>query len=105
MANLGRPSWAGWIVCWAALVLGGCGSDEEGGSEDTTDTDSGGTGGGSSQASGGGSGEAGQPTALGQLAINELMPSNHVTIQDEGQAFADWVELYNPTAEDLDLGG
>jgi hypothetical protein len=117
MAKPGRPFLVAWFICWAGLVLVGCGSDDGGDSGDTTQTGgrgaggdtgqtgSGGSGADTGQTGSGGSGEAGQPTTSGQLAINELMPSNRTTIVDEGGAYADWVEIYNSSAEDLDLGG
>ncbi len=37
--------------------------------------------------------------------INEFMPSNTGTIADEDGDFVDWIELYNPTADPIDLTG
>lgn len=37
--------------------------------------------------------------------INEVMPSNQTTILDEGGGSGDWLEIYNATAADIDLGG
>ena len=40
------------------------------------------------------------------LFINEFLASNDVTNQDPDHAdFADWIELYNETAADIDIGG
>ncbi len=39
------------------------------------------------------------------LCINEFQASNQSTVQDESGAFPDWIELYNLTGSDLDLGG
>ena len=40
-----------------------------------------------------------------QLHISELMASNSASIEDIDGDFSDWIELYNPTAEDIDLEG
>ena len=37
--------------------------------------------------------------------INELMPSNSVTIPDEDGDYSDWIELFNPLNENVDLLG
>ncbi len=39
------------------------------------------------------------------LLVNELMASNQSTVQDPTGAWPDWIELYNPTAEAVDLEG
>ncbi|GAB5407719.1 MAG: hypothetical protein BalsKO_00840 [Balneolaceae bacterium] len=39
------------------------------------------------------------------LVINELMASNSTTIQDEGGAFADWLEIYNPSDSPISMDG
>jgi hypothetical protein len=39
------------------------------------------------------------------LRINEFMASNGSTIADEYGGFDDWIELYNNTAEPVDIGG
>ncbi|TWU32194.1 CotH kinase family protein [Novipirellula artificiosorum] len=43
----------------------------------------------------------------GDLFINEIMADNDTIIEDpdEAGAFEDWVEIYNPTAAAIDLGG
>jgi hypothetical protein len=46
--------------------------------------------------SGGGSGNA---------TINELMPANALTAKDENGTSAPWIELYNSSGSNLDLGG
>lgn len=55
--------------------------------------------------SGSGSGDDGGGEDWPELVINEFMASNATTIQDEAGAYPDWLELYNPTDEDVDLGG
>ena len=42
---------------------------------------------------------------VGQLMINEAMPSNQTTVLDEGGGSADWLEIYNATGADIDVGG
>ncbi len=37
--------------------------------------------------------------------INELMPANFQTIADEDSEYTDWLEIYNPAAETVDLSG
>ncbi len=37
--------------------------------------------------------------------INELMASNHLTVADSTGAWPDWIELYNPGTEAVDLDG
>lgn len=39
------------------------------------------------------------------LVINEIMADNETTVQDEAGDFDDWIELYNNTAETIDLNG
>ena len=39
------------------------------------------------------------------IRINEVMPSNLAACADQLGGFADYVELYNPSAVDIDLGG
>lgn len=45
------------------------------------------------------------PDYEGVLFINEFMADNETTIADEAGEFEDWIELYNASEEDLDLGG
>jgi hypothetical protein len=45
------------------------------------------------------------PAIDGQLVINEVMAANAYTITDGTGAAGDWIELYNPTAEDIPLFG
>ena len=40
-----------------------------------------------------------------ELVINEFMASNDTTIADTSGEFADWVEIYNPSDEAVDLAG
>ncbi len=39
------------------------------------------------------------------LKINELMASNTQTLADENGEFDDYIELFNPTDQDVELGG
>jgi len=39
------------------------------------------------------------------LYINEFMASNKTTIADEYNAYADWIEIYNPINTEVDLAG
>jgi hypothetical protein len=39
------------------------------------------------------------------VCINELMPANRVAHRDPSGAASDWIELHNPTAQDLPLDG
>ena len=39
------------------------------------------------------------------LVINEFMASNGETLSDENGDFPDWIEIYNPTGESVDLLG
>ena len=48
---------------------------------------------------------ASDPHIDGQLSINELMADNVLTAKDDQGIVSPWVELYNPTAQDLPLGG
>jgi hypothetical protein len=43
------------------------------------------------------------PEGYERLRINEFMASNSWTIQDDVGGYSDWIELYNPTSEDLSL--
>lgn len=44
-------------------------------------------------------------TAPSELVINEVMASNTTTISDEAGEYDDWIELYNNSANTLDIGG
>jgi hypothetical protein len=70
------------------LLLVGCSgpSEDDNDTDDTVDT-------------GGPGGDA------AQIWVNEVMPSNATGLQDEVGAFPDWIELYNPNAQDVDLAG
>jgi hypothetical protein len=48
--------------------------------------------------------DTGPPAPL-ELCINEFMPSNQASIQDETLAWPDWIELHNPTDAPVTLGG
>lgn len=39
------------------------------------------------------------------VVINELMAANHGAVRDEAGDYDDWLELYNPTDEAVDVGG
>lgn len=45
------------------------------------------------------------PDVDGRIVINEFMASNALTTKDETGQAGDWVELYNPTDQDLSLHG
>ena len=45
------------------------------------------------------------PSIDGQLSINELMASNVLTTKDDQGAASPWIEIYNPTTDDVPLGG
>ncbi|MFK7757444.1 MAG: lamin tail domain-containing protein [Flavobacteriales bacterium] len=40
-----------------------------------------------------------------QIFVNEVMARNNFTIADEFGEFDDWIEIYNPTSEAVDLAG
>ena len=46
-----------------------------------------------------------EPSELPMVWINEVMAQNTSTWQDEGGNFADWLELWNPNDEAVDLSG
>jgi len=39
------------------------------------------------------------------VVINEFMASNSSTLQDDQGQYDDWIELYNPSAQPVDVGG
>ena len=43
--------------------------------------------------------------AAGHVVINEFMAENKSTLADEDGEFSDWLELHNPTASAVNLGG
>ncbi len=45
------------------------------------------------------------PEVDGRIVINELMAANALTMVDEAQLAGDWVELHNPTGQDIPLHG
>lgn len=49
--------------------------------------------------------DSGDPAGSGVLVINEVMPRNTTVITDEEGEFDDWFEIYNPSSQDVDLGG
>jgi len=44
-------------------------------------------------------------SATSQIVINEGSNKNYSTIADEDGEFEDWIELYNPGTEAVDLSG
>ncbi len=40
-----------------------------------------------------------------ELIINEYLSKNSCSITDDSQELDDWIEIYNPTSDTLDLGG
>jgi len=44
-------------------------------------------------------------SALPQVAINEVMASNQGTLADEAGEYDDWIELFNPSDQMIDLEG
>ena len=45
------------------------------------------------------------PTIDGQLSINEVMAKNVLTSTDDQGAASPWIEIYNPTSQDVPLDG
>jgi hypothetical protein len=45
------------------------------------------------------------PVGDGNLSINEIMSLNVLTSKDESGAASPWIEIYNPTGQDIDLTG
>ena len=61
---------------------------------------------GETEAETGSTGAPAQPTGgAGPVYINEYMSKNTRTIYTAGGDYADWLELYNASAEAIDLGG
>lgn len=44
-------------------------------------------------------------SAFSRIVINELMADNKITVQNPVGNYTDWIELYNPTDSEVDLGG
>ena len=44
-------------------------------------------------------------TVRGPLVISEFMAVNDSALADEDGEFSDWIEIYNPTPDDVDLAG
>jgi hypothetical protein len=40
-----------------------------------------------------------------QVWVNEVMALNESTLQDEAGGYPDWIELYNPNPDEVDLSG
>ena len=47
----------------------------------------------------------GSSAVWSDVVINEFMTTNATGLQDSTGAYPDWIELFNPTAEDIDLEG
>jgi hypothetical protein len=45
------------------------------------------------------------PEIDGRIVINEIMASNGLTLKNEAGRAGDWIELFNPTNQDVPLGG
>ena len=45
------------------------------------------------------------PTGDANLSINEIMSLNVLTTKDENGTASPWIEIYNPTGQDIDLTG
>ena len=87
---------AGMVGLAAALGVSGCG---EGGAATPGQIGPGGPPGSLD------AGPAVDPSVDGQLTINELMPDNVLTVRDDRGAASPWIEIYNPTGQDIPLGG
>ncbi|HBF22761.1 MAG TPA: hypothetical protein DDW23_02985 [Planctomycetes bacterium] len=46
-----------------------------------------------------------QPQPLPPVVVNEIVPDNETGISDEAGDFDDWVELFNPSAQSVDISG
>ncbi len=109
MTRLPGPAIAAGLLYAASVVLSGCGDDSgdsEGGEAGSTST-GGDTGSGGSAARDPtfpGMGGALTATTEGVFFVNEVMPSNHATIQDEGGSYPDWLEIYNAADGPASLG-
>jgi hypothetical protein len=102
---LGRMEFGSWLL---VAMLSACGSNGSGSPSERRDgaAGSGEASGGGTHAGGGGSdGRGGSGSEAAPIVINELMASNSETVADDQGAYPDWIELYNPTDGDVDLGG
>jgi len=45
----------------------------------------------------------GEQLAVGELVINEFMASNDITVTDQNGEYDDWIELYNNSADPINL--
>jgi spore coat protein H len=50
-------------------------------------------------------GPAVPPEVDGRLVINEIMASNGLTLKNEMGMYGDWIEIFNPTDQDISLAG
>lgn len=105
------------LACGQGAPVGDGGGADGGGADGggTATTDGGGTattdGGGAATSDGGGAstdtgGDTGTIPSLSlELTINEFMASNGASLRLEDGSSPDWVELYNPGSEAVDLTG
>ena len=89
------------VIGWAACALVGCDAvmdddvaDDDSADDDATDDDDDDTVDDDDSAS-----------FAWELCINEFMAANATTIPDDTGVYVDWIELFNMTAEDVDLAG
>ncbi|MBN1608310.1 MAG: lamin tail domain-containing protein [Polyangiaceae bacterium] len=102
---LRRMSLGCWLVVFILSSCGSNGSDASSHSEDGAAGSDNASGGGTHASGGASDGTAGAGAQAVPIVINELMASNSRTVGDGWGAYPDWIELYNPTDEDVDLGG
>jgi CotH kinase protein/Lamin Tail Domain len=76
------------VLLTSALAAGGCGGGKAGGGVGSAT--------GTSHVNSG---------VDGQLSINELMADNVLTAKDDRGTASPWIEIYNPTGEDVPLAG
>jgi hypothetical protein len=88
MTRLPGSPIAALLLYAVSVALAGCGDDSGGSADDEA-----------------GVGGATTATTEGEFFINEVMPSNHTTIQDETGAYPDWIEIYNAADGPASLGG
>jgi hypothetical protein len=106
MMKLPGPPIAALLLYAVSVALAGCGDDsgEGEGGEAGSPGVGGATGMGGRDTAFPGMGGALTPTTEGEFYINEVMPSNHNTIQDETGAYPDWIEIYNAADGPASLG-
>lgn len=91
------------LTVWFVILVAACSGNAAGGGDDSDD-DIGPDGGRDAP-----SPDAIVPTVPpevdGRIVINEFMANNALTLDDETGQAGDWIELYNPTDQDLSLHG